>query len=152
MGRKNHYTTKKYRNSKYRSGLEKRNAEHLNEHDVDFEYEPIKIEYKVPARKSRYKPDFILPNGIIVETKGRFTASNRKKHSLVKEQYPELDIRFVFSNSNSKIRKGSKTSYGEWCEKHGFQYADKKIPEEWWDEPGPDIDIQEYIDNIDIGI
>ncbi|API58493.1 hypothetical protein BSL82_03555 [Tardibacter chloracetimidivorans] len=42
-----------------------------------------------------------------------------------------LDIRFVFSRSSSPIYKGSKTTLGAWCEKNGFLYADKTIPEEW---------------------
>jgi hypothetical protein len=50
---------------------------------------------------------------------------------LVKEQNPELDIRFVFTRSTSKINKGSKTSYGDWCDKYGFDYSDKLIPGEW---------------------
>jgi len=78
-----------------------------------------------------YTPDFELPNGIIIESKGRFVAADRKKHLLVQRQFPELDIRFVFSNSKGKISKGSKTSYADWCDKHGYIYADKLIPEEW---------------------
>ena len=82
----------------------------------------------------RYTPDFILPNGIIIETKGRFVAADRKKHLLIQQQHSELDIRFVFSNSRAKLSKGAKSTYGEWCEKHGFLYADKQIPEEWLSE------------------
>lgn len=52
----------------------------------------------------------------------------------VKEQHPELDIRFVFSNSKTKISKKSKTSYGMWCEKHGFPYSNKLIPKDWINE------------------
>ena len=37
-------------------------------------------------------------------------------------------IRFVFSNSRTKLRKGAKSNYGEWCKKHGFIYADKEVP------------------------
>lgn len=69
-----------------------------------------------------------------METKGRFTATDRKKHLLVKAQRPDLDIRFVFSNSRAKLNKGSKTTYADWCNKHGFLYADKLIPTEWLDE------------------
>tara|TARA_R110001606_G_scaffold60362_2_gene142301 strand:+ start:1387 stop:1647 length:261 start_codon:yes stop_codon:yes gene_type:complete len=78
-----------------------------------------------------YTPDFELPNGIIIESKGRFVSADRKKHLKVKEQYPKLDIRFVFSNSRGKINKGSKTTYAMWCDKYGFKYADKEIPEKW---------------------
>ena len=69
-----------------------------------------------------------------METKGRFTVSDRQKHLLIKEQQPELDIRFVFSNQNAKLYKGSKTTYAQWCEKNGFQYAHKTIPDDWLSE------------------
>jgi hypothetical protein len=85
----------------------------------------------VPERKAKYTPDFVLPNGIIVETKGRFVVADRQKHLFVKAQHPELDIRFVFSNSKAKISKTSKTTYADWCTQHGFKYADKEIPNEW---------------------
>ena len=85
-----------------------------------------------------YTPDFILPNGIIVESKGRFTADDRRKHLAVKAQHPELDIRFVFTNPNSKLATGAKTSYGQWCDKHGYKYAAKLIPTEWLKEKGKD--------------
>ena len=121
----------------YRSGLEKRIQEQLNGLSVDYEYEKLKIEYEVHEVR-KYTPDFvILSNGIIVESKGRFVTADRKKHLLIKKQHPTLDIRFVFSNSKAKINKGSKTTYGDWCDKHGFLYADKLIPEEWLYEKVP---------------
>ena len=114
----------------YRSGLEDRISDQLKSLKVPFKYEEFKIKYEVNEVRT-YTPDFELPNGIIIESKGRFVPADRKKHLLVKKQHPELDIRFVFSNSRAKINKGSKTTYGDWCDKHGFQYADKLIPEEW---------------------
>lgn len=117
----------------YRSGLEDKISKQLNESGVSFEYETLKIQYEVNETR-RYTPDFILPNGIIIETKGRFVAADRKKHLLIQQQHSELDIRFVFSNSRAKLSKGAKSTYGEWCEKHGFLYADKQIPEEWLEE------------------
>jgi hypothetical protein len=60
--------------------------------------------------------------------------ADRQKHLMVKEQHPELDIRFVFSNSKSKLSKISQTTYGDWCIKHGFKYADKDIPMSWLNE------------------
>lgn len=95
------------------------------------EYEKFLIRYEKPATSHRYTPDFKLPNGIIIESKGRFVAADRKKHLLVKEQHPQIDIRFVFTRSASPITKGSKTTYADWCRKHGFQFADKRIPEDW---------------------
>lgn len=120
----------------FRSGLEERVAEQLTSLHVPFEYEKVKIKYTKPARVSSYCPDFVLSNGIIIETKGRFLTDDRQKHLLIKEQFPEIDLRFVFSNSSTKLSKASKTTYAAWCEKHGFLYADKLVPVEWLQEKG----------------
>jgi hypothetical protein len=115
----------------YRSKLEERIAAHLEALGVNYRYEKRKVEYTVPARSTRYTPDFELDNGILIEGKGLFEAKDRQKHLLIKDQHPELDIRFVFQNSNQKLYKGSPTSYAEWCRKHGFKFADKLVPIEW---------------------
>ncbi len=114
-----------------RSGLEGKTTEALTELGEPFEYESFKINYR-PAKDSQYTPDFLLlKNGIVIETKGRFMPADRTKHLLVKDQHSAIDIRFVFSNSKAKLNKTSKTTYAMWCEKHGFQYADKTIPIAW---------------------
>jgi hypothetical protein len=118
----------------FRSGLEERIAEQLDQLGVEYTYEKIKLKYIKPASSHVYTPDFVLANGIIVETKGRFLAPDRQKHILVKRHNPELDIRFVFSNSNARISKASKTTYAMWCRKNGYKFADKTIPEEWLNE------------------
>lgn len=115
----------------FRSGLEEKVADQLKKSGVEFEYETTKIKYVVPQKTHTYTPDFVFPNGLIVETKGYWDAADRKKHLLIKQQHPDLDIRFVFTNSNNKIRKGYKTSYADFCNKNGFLYADKEIPKEW---------------------
>lgn len=120
----------------FRSGLEEKIAYELARLGVSVEYESQVIEYLKPARKCRYTPDFVLPNGIIIETKGRFVTADRQKHLAIKEQKPDLDIRFVFSNSRSRISKKSSTTYGMWCERYGFKYADKSVPQAWIDEGG----------------
>lgn len=115
----------------YRSGLEEDVSLSLKELGINFEYETVKIEW-LDVKKRKYTPDFILlDNGIIVETKGRFKADDRRKHLEIQKQYPNLDIRFVFSNSRSKLYKGSKSSYADWCTKYNFLYADVSIPDEW---------------------
>ena len=99
-----------------------------------------KVSYLKPEKPSTYTPDFNCPAvdtfKIIFETKGQFLTSDRKKHLLVKQQHPDLDIRFVFSNSKTKIGKKSKTTYGKWCELKGFKYhcvysTKKLLPDEW---------------------
>ena len=116
----------------YRSGLEEDLDATLKKIGVDGQYEQHKIKYVKPETHHTYTPDFRLPNGIFIETKGRFVTEDRKKHILIKSQHPELDIRFVFQNSRNKLRKGSKTTYADWCIKYGFLYADKDIPAEWF--------------------
>lgn len=117
----------------YRSGLEKKNSEYLKKLKVNFTYEEVKIRYVKPITHHTYTPDFdLIKSGVIIETKGMFTVADRKKHLLIQAQYPELDIRFVFSNSRAKLYKGSKTTYGMWCDKNSFRYADKLIPKEWF--------------------
>jgi len=99
-----------------------------NKEGITWEYESIKIDFNIP---STYLPDIIFPNGMIVEIKGLFTAQDRRKHLLIKEQHPEYDIRFVFQNPNNKIHRRSQTTYADWCEKHGFKWAKKEIPQHW---------------------
>ncbi len=116
----------------YRSGLEGKLSEQITANGHSPRYEEKVISYVIPERTAKYTPDFTLDNGIIVETKGRFLNNDRKKHLLIKEQYPSIDIRFVFSNSKAKLYKGSTTTYGQWCERHRFLYSDKEIPREWF--------------------
>lgn len=115
----------------YRSGLEDTIAAQLKAAGIRATYEKHKLPYVIPATNHIYTPDFVLPNGIIVEAKGLFEVADRQKHLLVKKQYPHLEIRFVFSNPNTKIYKGSKTTYAMWCEKYGYKYAKGYIPSEW---------------------
>ena len=114
--------------SKYRSGFEQTLANQLQRSGVAFEYETVKLEYQKIAT---YTPDFILPNGIIIEAKGVWTVEDRTKHLLVRQQHPHLDIRLVFMNAFNKIRKGSNTTYARWCEKKNIIYANKTIPKSW---------------------
>ena len=52
----------------------------------------------------------------------------------VKKQHPELDIRFIFQRNNT-LTKRSKTTYGDWCDKHGFLWCIyPHLPPEWFDE------------------
>ena len=114
----------------YRSGFEDDVAKELRSKGIKFTYEKEKIKW-VDLKVRTYTPDFVLSNGIIIETKGRFVATDRRKHREIKKQFPDLDIRFVFQNSRAKLYKGAKSSYGDWCKKYGFQYADKSIHDDW---------------------
>ena len=119
----------------YRSGLEMKISDYLKEQGVPVVYEAVKIEWEDLMYRT-YTPDFILPNGIIIESKGRFVTADRRKHIAIKKQHPKLDIRFVFYNSRNKLNKGAKSTYQNWCDKYGFRYYDRIVPLDWLEEKG----------------
>ena len=129
----------------YQSKFEATVAEYLDRHACKFQYETLHLDYwveiprgycaKCTATRPRvnrvYTPDFILSNGIILETKGRFTSEERKKHAALKEQHPELDIRMVFLYDNF-MNKSKKTRYSQWCNQKKIPYTvGADIPKEW---------------------
>ena len=114
---------------KFRSKLEERIADLLKELGVSYEYETHKISYEI---LHIYTPDFILPNGIILEAKGYWDAADRRKIKAVIDQVPFIDIRMVFQNPYNKISKKSKTTYAKWCEERGIPWCSySTIPIEW---------------------
>lgn len=118
----------------WRSGLEEQVGEQLKTAGMEYEYETLTIPYRVEEVR-KYTPDFILSNGIVVETKGRWVTADRKKLKLIKQQYPDLDLRLVFSNPNQRISKTSRTTYAKWAADHGFPFAKQFIPVAWLTEP-----------------
>lgn len=122
----------------FRSGLEDVISQQLDTAGVSYSYEEEKLTYEVPAKVCKYTPDFKLENGIYIETKGIWDLKDRQKMKLIKDQHPDKDIRIVFQSSKTKISKNSKTTYGMWADKLGYKWADKRIPQEWLDEPAKD--------------
>ena len=115
---------------RYRSGFEVQFANDLKKRRIPFKYENYKVLY-VPKIRT-YTPDFYIEEfDFFIETKGWFNARDRVKHLLIKEQYPDLDIRFIISNPNNRLDKASVTTYGGWCERYGFLYGKDRIPDEW---------------------
>lgn len=117
-----------------RSGLEDVICKELSERGIPYKYEELTIVYTQPEKQRKYTPDIILENDIIVEIKGRWVTADRQKIALVKQQFPDLDLRMVFSNSKTKISKSSKTTYADYCDKLGIPYADRMIPDSWINE------------------
>jgi len=117
----------------FRSGLEEKIAKELQDNGIDPKFETIKLPF-VEHKNRTYTPDFPVSETIIIETKGRFLTADRMKMLEVQRQYPHIDFRFIFNNSRAKISKVSQTTYGKWCEKNGFKYADKHVPQEWIEE------------------
>ena len=115
----------------FRSGLEERFIQELEKVGLKPNYESREFKYIVPETEHKYTPDFPVSPHIVIETKGRWVLEDRQKMLLIKEQHPDIDFRMVFYNANQKIKKGSKTSYAMWCDKHNIKWANKIIPDEW---------------------
>lgn len=127
----------------YRSGLEVKIAEGLQEIGVPFQYEERKFGFTEPAKRRTYTPDFLITTKsgklLIIEAKGRFRTADRQRHLHFRASNPELPpVRFIFSNPRSRISKDSKTTYGMWCTKNDFMFVKfdpaQVIPQEWLDE------------------
>jgi hypothetical protein len=119
----------------YRSGLEVAIARFFESLEVPAQYEAYKLKYEVPARIATYTPDFVLPNGITIESKGLMPTAERQKYLLIRNDHPGLDLRFVFTNPNTRISKTSATTYAKWATHHGFLFAKGLPPTEWINEP-----------------
>jgi hypothetical protein len=122
----------------FRSGLEDQLNESLKKSKKKYGYETQKLSYVVPQTNHTYTPDFILTkksgDTLYLETKGRWVKTDRLKFDHIFEQYPTIDLRFIFSNPNAKLYKGSKTTYAQYCDKRGWKWAAKTIPTEWLNE------------------
>lgn len=108
---------------------------------VEYEYEAQTFQWqdKVPgavcpecgtrAEATRsYTPDWFLANGIIIESKGRFTANDRKIALAMRDQ--GIVIHYLFA-LNNKLSPKSKTRYTDWCESKGLPCAIGMPPDEW---------------------
>lgn len=114
----------------YRSQFEAMVALDLQDHGVAFEYETKTITYELPRV---YTPDFVLPNGVIVEVKGYFPPEQRRKMIEVKRANPDLDIRLLFQRAQGKIGQGPRAlTVAGWAEANGFPWAEGTVPPEWY--------------------
>lgn len=107
----------------FRSGFEQR----FHELRPDLLYEPKAYEYAVKEVR-KYTPDFTTEDEKTwYETKGRFTAADRKKMLMVRRQYPDVRIVLVFQAPNNKLTKAPNSqSYAQWAEKNGFEWLSMK--------------------------
>ena len=99
----------------YRSGLESVLAHGLK--GYDFEYEPYSVPYTMHRK---YIPDFVKGK-FLIECKGFFRAGDTMKYKAIRDCI-DGELIFVLSDPYKKVRKGSKMSMGQWCEKEGLAY------------------------------
>ena len=118
--------------SRYKSKFEAQVAKVLPK---KVKYEADVIHFVQPEKKRKYIPDWKIRDKVYIETKGKLDLEARQKHIWIKEQRPDITVYFLFMNAFNRIRKGSKTTYADWCEANGFEWADFKmgIPKEWFE-------------------
>ncbi len=144
-------------NQGFGSGLEKTNNNILVKAGAKFDYEneACVFNYKKKVYQGKcdtceghevyshhiYTADFkvVTKSGkeIWIEIKGggvSWTGETRSKHVAIKKQYPDREVRFVFSNMNASIGKNAKTTNKQWCKTKGFICANQKIPLAWLNE------------------
>jgi hypothetical protein len=117
--------------SRFRSKFEAAVAASLSKRGLAFNYEGQALPYTI---KAIYTPDFILPNGVIVETKGHFPPEDRRKMLAVRDAHPHLDIRLCFMNADARLSRATKSlALWQWAERHGFLWCEGHIPTTWFD-------------------
>lgn len=119
----------------FKSAFEQTIAKKLDYYNIPFEYEPYTMDYFLTPNVKctcldcgssnvleahTYSPDFVLRDDLIIETKGLFSAKDRKKMIAVKKYNPDVKIVMLFQSPNNKITKKSKTTYEKWAVKNGF--------------------------------
>lgn len=110
----------------YKSNFEK----DFHEKFPQLEYETTKLKYMV---EHTYNPDWRVKENVYIETKGLWKAADRAKHLHIREQHPDVTVYLVFQNPNNRLSRVSKTTYGEYCDKHGILWATiDSVPEEWF--------------------
>jgi hypothetical protein len=124
----------------------------LIDRGLPYEYEPVKLEYETNivkglckqcgaegrdvVQRRTYTPDLRLPNGIIVEVKGKFTAPKRNLMRQLVKSNPDIDLRFIFMRDNFYGgRKGTRRRYTGWAHTQGcVAVVGTEIPAEWFNE------------------
>ena len=120
----------------FKSLFELKFSKALTKRGIPFKYEPETLAFLQPEKKRKYTPDFLITTkdgNFLVETKGKLTAEDRKKMVWVKEQHPNKKIVIVFMNAGNRLTKVSKTTYGDWADKQGYEWVDFRngLPKNW---------------------
>jgi len=90
---------------------------------LKFNYEDAtqKVHYTIPAKKEWYLCDFFFPKKdgttMFIDTKGEWVAKDREKFYLLKQQFPDMDLRIIFTRNprTQWIGKRGVTSYADIC-------------------------------------
>ena len=111
---------KKHNPGLYKSGFESRFQEACVKEGWSLPYEQDRIRYTIPAKQHIYTPDFTVTKDVYIETKGIWSATDRKKALFIKEQFPHVKILYVLYR-DQRLFKSSSTTYLEWAQKQGLK-------------------------------
>lgn len=112
------------RDREHRSQLETEVEQSLERQGLSPQYEVEKFPY-VLHRK--YTPDFKV-GSVYVEVKGWWPSAERTKFLAVIVNNPGLPIFVALQRPHQTLSKQSKTTYAEWCDKHGIAWCPIPIP------------------------
>lgn len=117
----------KYRSKRtgiYRSGTEEVVAAGLAEWGIVATYESAKLGY---IQHKRYTPDFTVGD-CHIEVKGWWPPADRAKFLSVIHSNPGVRILVALEYPDLTLSKKSKTTYSQWCDKHGIFWCGIPIP------------------------
>jgi hypothetical protein len=123
--------TSRARASKFEETFEKT----LIARSIDYAYEVVKASFTPPLKVRTKLWDWLITTDsgatFVCETKGYWSPRNRLDETEAIKQNPHIDVRYCFMRASTPIRKGSKTTYADWCDKHGIRYCVGTIPDAW---------------------
>ena len=111
----------------YRSGVEAEVEVALRQQGFSPEYESEKLPYVL---HKKYTPDFKIGD-VFIEVKGWWPSAERTKFLAVVTHNPRLRIFVALQRPNTRLSKGSRTTYAQWCEKYGIAWCPIPIPQEF---------------------
>jgi len=110
--------SRKFRLGNFRSEFEQNVNDFLQKEG--FSYETEKFTYEIPRV---YTPDFIHDSGVIVECKGFFREGDTQKYRAIIDCLPAFhELVFILMKPNQKVRKGTKLTMAEWCNKYNIKW------------------------------
>ena len=102
--------------TKFRSKLEKECSKALGK---EWKYEPCRVAYTI---RKNYTPDFVKGK-YYIEVKGFFRSGDRQKYRSIAEQlnFEGKELIFLMPRPDSKVAKGNKITYTQWCDKYDIK-------------------------------
>jgi hypothetical protein len=112
------------KDKEHRSQLETEVEQGLISQGLTPLYETEKFPYVL---HKRYTPDFKVGD-VYVEVKGWWPSAERTKFLAVITSNPGLPIFVALQRPHQTLSKQSKTTYAQWCTKHGIAWCPTPIP------------------------